>query len=135
MLSDIILNLKKRLPAALLTVIILAPFSGCNERLALIPGSGNTGHGGHNSFTPDPGRITDSLTAGEPRLDVNYNGQFDFIDSADLARTKTTWVRGFVDFFKLYQDRGQLADDSGISHYLRLKAQGYKTILNIKWDF
>lgn len=139
MLSDTILNLKKRLPAALLGVILLAAFSGCTERIAIMPGiiagSGNGGHGGHNSFTPDPGHITDSLTGGKPRLGVNYNGQFDFIDSADLARTKTTWVRGFVDFFKLYQDRGQLAGDPGISQYLRLKARGYKTILNIKWDF
>lgn len=44
----------------------------------------------------NPEEKPSSLPAG-PALGVNYNGQFDRIRYADLERTGTTWVRGFVE--------------------------------------
>ncbi|MEH0152867.1 hypothetical protein V6R21_01910 [Limibacter armeniacum] len=66
---------------------------------------------------------------------INYNGQLDFVDYDNLQRTQTTWVRGFVDFFQFYNDPSKLDTDVRIQNYLTLKDNGYKTILNIKWDF
>lgn len=66
---------------------------------------------------------------------VNFNGQFDFIDYDNLERCKTTWVRGFVDFFQFYPDVEKLHNDPRLLKYLELKSNGYKTILNIKWNF
>ena len=71
----------------------------------------------------------------EQAVGVNYNGQFDFIDYGDLERTRTTWVRGFTDFFQLYPDVQKLHTDRRLANFLELKKNGYKTILNIKWDF
>ena len=71
----------------------------------------------------------------EPHLGVNYNGQFDRINDTDLERTQTTWVRGFVDFFQFYERPEKLETDQRLQKYLALKGNGYKTILNIKWNF
>ena len=71
----------------------------------------------------------------EPQMGVNYNGQFDRINYRDLQRTETTWVRGFVDFFQFYENPKKLKDDRRLQKYLELKDNGYKTILNIKWNF
>lgn len=71
----------------------------------------------------------------EQTVGVNYNGQFDFIDYSDLERTQTRWVRGFTDFFQLYPDVQKLHTDKRLTNYLELKKNGYKTILNIKWNF
>jgi hypothetical protein len=77
----------------------------------------------------------DALTGGKARLGVNYNGQFNFIDFNNIQRTRTEWVRGFIDFFQFYAHPDQLQNDSRIVDYLQLEDHGYKTILNIKWDF
>jgi hypothetical protein len=66
---------------------------------------------------------------------VNYNGQFEQIVYNDLQRTQTTWVRGFVDFFQFYPVVENLETDRRLLNFLELKNNGYKTILNIKWDF
>lgn len=79
--------------------------------------------------------VVDSLTGGKARLGVNYNGQFNFINFNNVQRTRTEWVRGFIDFFQFYTHPDQLQDDPRIVDYLQLKGHGYKTILNIKWDF
>lgn len=68
-------------------------------------------------------------------LGVNYNEQLQFVDYNDLKRAETTWVRGFVDFFQLYDSPAQLNADEKIIKYLSLQKEGYRTILNIKWNF
>jgi hypothetical protein len=88
--------------------------------------------------TIDIATVMKSVTGGRQSLGVNYNGQFNRLDFVDLQRTKTKWVRGFAKFFKLY--KGQKNDHpiktkQNIKFYLKLKDRGYKTILNIKWNF
>lgn len=80
---------------------------------------------------------TATATADAPAqaVGVNFNGQFNHIDYDDLQRTKTTWVRGFIDFFEFYNDPAKLDSDERIKKYLTLKDNGYKTILNIKWQY
>ena len=73
--------------------------------------------------------------AGAQQVGVNFNGQFDQVNFNDLARTHTTWVRGFIDFFEFYNNPSKLDNDNRINTYLQLKDNGYKTILNIKFDF
>lgn len=68
-------------------------------------------------------------------LGVNYNEQLKFIDFNNLEKTNTEWVRGFVDFFQLFDKPGALHSDKKILNYLSLKEHGYRTILNIKWNF
>ena len=79
------------------------------------------------------------ISSGSPavaqQVGVNYNGQFDFVDFDDLSRTNTTWVRGFVDFFQFYDNPSLLDTDPRIQKYLQLNDNGYKTILNIKFDY
>ncbi|WP_163326069.1 LamG-like jellyroll fold domain-containing protein [Draconibacterium mangrovi] len=68
---------------------------------------------------------------------VNFNESlFHAEDVTKLARTKTTWVRGFFDFFPYYENQERLTDvDDQLEDFLNLKSAGYKTILNIKWNF
>lgn len=68
-------------------------------------------------------------------LGVNYNEQLPFVDFNDLERSKTIWVRGFIDFFQLYENPSALHSDERIIKYLSLKPAGYRTVLNIKWNF
>ncbi len=68
-------------------------------------------------------------------LGVNYNEQLQFIDFNDLGRSKTAWVRGFIDFFQLYDNQGALQTDERVKNYLLLKPRGFHTILNLKWNF
>ena len=69
------------------------------------------------------------------KVGVNVNGQFDVMKFENIKRSGTTWVRGFLDFFQLYPDPNSLDTDKRIQNYLKLKDKGYKTILNIKWNF
>ncbi len=78
---------------------------------------------------------TVDLSGWSTALGVNYNEQLQFIDFNDLKRTETTWVRGFIDFFQLYDKPASLHTDEKVTNYLALKDHGYKTILNIKWNF
>ena len=70
-------------------------------------------------------------------MGVNFNESlFQAEDVTKLARTKTTWVRGFFDFFPYFEDQDRLTDvDDQLEDFLNLKSEGYKTILNIKWNF
>ncbi|MEN6321978.1 MAG: hypothetical protein ABFD09_00585 [Proteiniphilum sp.] len=78
---------------------------------------------------------TVDLSTWSAALGVNYNEQLQFIDFNDLKRTKTRWVRGFIDFFQLYDSTKVLLEDEKILNYLSLHKEGYRTILNIKWNF
>ena len=82
----------------------------------------------------NPEEKSSSLPAG-PALGVNYNGQLDRIRYADLERTETTWVRGFVDFFQLYEQPSLWRQDRRLQRYLALESRDYETILNVKWNF
>jgi hypothetical protein len=86
---------------------------------------------------PDPEEEPEEVVPEEPAqaVGVNFNGQFDFIDDDNLERTETSWVRGFIDFFQFYEDPDKLKNDQRLLKYLDLKSKGYKTILNIKWNF
>lgn len=68
-----------------------------------------------------------------PQMGVNYNGQLDAIDLGDIGRTETRWVRGFIDVFLFTANPS--AYDEKIAGFMRLKRRGYRTVLNIKWNF
>jgi hypothetical protein len=100
-------------------------------------GTGDTTH-----LTPwdtiDIAAVMKTVTGGKQSLGVNYNGQFNQLNFNDLQRTRTKWVRGFAKFFKLYEglkNDHPIKTKSNIKSYLKLKSHGYKTILNIKWNF
>ncbi|HEX5552985.1 MAG TPA: hypothetical protein VFX43_07015 [Chitinophagaceae bacterium] len=132
-------NIRKNLTAAIFWIAVLTNIAGCIKDTSISSSGKDNGKGicsvAGSSFITDPGRMTDSLIGGRPRLGVNYNGQFDFVDFEDLGRTETRWVRGFIDFFQFYDKPSLLQSDPRILNYLRLKDHGYKTILNIKWNF
>lgn len=127
----------KRLKEILRTVLplfILVTVAGCSDSVTK---SGNVSE----SILTD--KIDNALSekaqmSGEsavPQIGVNYNGQFDMVDFNDLERTKTQWVRGFIDIFQFYPDNKELIHHPRIEKYLALKENGYQTILNVKWDF
>lgn len=66
---------------------------------------------------------------------VNVNGQYDLMKFDNLERTQTQWVRGFIDVLQLFPDEHRLESSQRIKNYLQLKEEGYKTILNLKWNF
>ncbi|MDT0677896.1 hypothetical protein [Autumnicola musiva] len=68
-------------------------------------------------------------------LGVNFNEQLDYIDNDALLALHTDWVRGFVDFFRYYEDPTLISSDAKITRYLGLQTYGFKTVLNIKWLF
>ena len=74
--------------------------------------------------------VTDSAQ----HLGLNYNESFQDIKFGELARSKTKWVRGFIDVF-LHYDNNDLATNPRIVSYMALKDSGYKTVLNLKFNF
>lgn len=66
---------------------------------------------------------------------INVNGQFNVMKFENVERSGTTWVRGFLDFFQLYPYEDNLETDARVQKFIELKNRGYKTILNIKWNF
>lgn len=78
---------------------------------------------------------TFSIKAQEMGVNLNES-MFHAEDVAKLSRTKTTWVRGFFDFFPYYENQDRLTDfNDHLEDFLNLKSAGFKTILNIKWNF
>jgi len=67
-------------------------------------------------------------------IGVNYNESLHEINFGELARSKTKWVRGFLDVFYHYENNN-LTTSPRIIEYQKLKGQGYKTILNLKFNF
>src|SRR6056297_903019 len=76
-----------------------------------------------------------SVSARAQEVGVNFNGDLDYSDPEALNRIHTTWVRGFLNFFPYYNDPGTLEEDPDLGNFLYLKDQGFKTILNIKYNF
>ncbi|MBX7135225.1 MAG: hypothetical protein K1X67_21360 [Fimbriimonadaceae bacterium] len=68
-------------------------------------------------------------------LGVNYNGVFSQIDRADLTRTKAHWIRGFVDYYQFKNGSRSLRSDAGLKKFALAHSQGYKTIINLKFNF
>lgn len=68
-------------------------------------------------------------------LGVNFNEQLDYIDNDQLLALKTEWVRGFLDFFRYYDNPTLINNDEKINKYLSLHTFGFKTVINIKWLF
>ena len=69
-------------------------------------------------------------------LGVNYNGVTRTYRRADVAATDATWVRAFVDVRKLQQAGADtLASDPDLAAIARMHDDGYRVILNLKYDF
>lgn len=66
---------------------------------------------------------------------INVNGQYNLMKFDNIERSGAAWVRGFLDFFQLYPDEDNLDSDERVQNFIRLKEEGYKTILSIKWNF
>ncbi|OYX26652.1 MAG: hypothetical protein B7Z06_05290 [Flavobacteriales bacterium 32-35-8] len=74
--------------------------------------------------------ITNAQTIG-----LNFNEQLQFVDIPQISATNTDWVRGFVEFFQLYENRELLNTDERITKFLTLKPSGFKTVLSLKFQF
>jgi len=74
------------------------------------------------------------VTDSQQYIGVNYNESFQDIRTGELSSSKTKWVRGFLDVFSHY-DNQDLNTNPKITQYLTLKDQGYKTVLNLKFNF
>jgi hypothetical protein len=68
-------------------------------------------------------------------IGVNFNGLLTNINQADLARTQTTWIRGFVDYYKFRSGEKNVLTDPGLDALHDAHVAGYKTIINLKFDF
>ncbi len=117
----------------LLPVVLLLLINGCDKTDHIERPGNETEEEPEEKDTSDTAiwLVKDSTQ----NLGVNFNGQFDFIDYANLSETNTEWVRGFIDFFQFYNNQERLQTDVRLQKYLTLKDNGYQTILNIKWDF
>ncbi|AYG69380.1 hypothetical protein CCGE531_25515 (plasmid) [Rhizobium sp. CCGE531] len=80
------------------------------------------------------GLATGSAQASD--LGVNYNGLTRNYSKADAALTGTRWVRAFLDVRRL-QARGEaaLTTDPDIISFVKMHDDGYKVILNLKYDY
>ena len=67
-------------------------------------------------------------------IGLNYNESLQEIRTGELSTSKTKWVRGFLDVFAHY-DNQDLNTNAKIVKYLTLKDLGYKTVLNLKFNF
>ncbi|HKJ47424.1 MAG TPA: hypothetical protein VJ991_16435 [Balneolales bacterium] len=119
----------------IVSVITVLALIGCKKSVSNVNGNTNNNCNSANVDTTNVTGIVDSLTNGQQSLGVNYNGQFDHLNINDLHRTRTKWVRGFIDFFQLYSNPDTLKTDPQIINYLKLNDNGFNTILNIKWNF
>lgn len=72
---------------------------------------------------------------GHKALGINTNERLAEVKQEDMERTKTIWARGFLQFFDMYPNVEALDSDSNVVGLLELKENGYKTILNIKFQF
>lgn len=74
--------------------------------------------------------------ASASELGVNYNGLTRNYDKSELDRTGTTWVRAFIDVTRL-QGLGEaaIATDPDVVGFKKIRAAGFKVILNLKYDY
>lgn len=67
-------------------------------------------------------------------MGVNVNEQAAVSDLNDLADTKTRWVRSFVEMIDIYKANA-IDTDPNLNTYITFKPMGYKTVLNLKFNF
>lgn len=67
-------------------------------------------------------------------LGANYNEFFEQIKGSELKQTDTKWIRGFLDFFELYNERTWLSNRR-LRSYLTFDKGNIKTVVNIKFNF
>jgi hypothetical protein len=91
----------------------------------------STGEDDTTPLTTDGGVL---VTDNQQYIGVNYNESFQEIRASELSASKTKWVRGFVDVFNHY-DNQDLSTNTRIAQYLTLKDLGFKTVLNLKFNF
>lgn len=111
---------------SVLIIILMIISAGCSESV----NGGNEPSGGEEE--PPPSQEVDPPVQ---EVGINVNGQYNVLNFNNVVRSGTIWVRGFLDFFQLYPEEGNIDNDERIQHYLKLKEQGYRNILNIKWNF
>lgn len=75
-----------------------------------------------------------TFTQGQ-ELGVNFNNFFSQVNQGDLARTKTAWMRGFVDYYQFKSGQKNIQTDSGLQQFYKARQAGYKAILNLKFNF
>lgn len=66
-------------------------------------------------------------------LGVNFNGLLATIDLSDLERTRTRWIRCFVDYFEWQQNPSSF--ESGFQKLRQAHQAGYLVIVNLKFNF
>lgn len=74
-------------------------------------------------------------------LGINFNENLspDFVSFPEIGSSKTSWVRGFITFFELYDKYksgdNRWSDDPRLLTYKKIHESGYKTVLNIRYMF
>lgn len=68
------------------------------------------------------------------KLGVNYNRVFSQINDTDLKRCDAKLIRGFVDYFDFKSGKKNLYTDTGLKKLKENHSQGFKVILNIKFN-
>ena len=89
---------------------------------------------GEENTAPGPNGGGVMVTDNQQYIGVNYNESLQDIRTGELSASKTKWVRGFLDMFAHY-DNQDLNTNAKIIQYLTVKDQGYKTVLNLKFNF
>jgi len=67
-------------------------------------------------------------------MGVNLNEQAGQADLNDLADTKTKYVRSFVEMIDLYKNN-TIDTDPNLNTFITFHSKGYKTVLNLKFNF
>ncbi len=78
--------------------------------------------------------------ARETAMGVNFNECLspDFVRFSEIKSSETSWVRGFITFFDLYNqfEKGDdWTNDPRLLTYKKMQDSGYKTVLNIRYMF
>jgi hypothetical protein len=68
-------------------------------------------------------------------IGVNYNGAFHNYDPTNMATTNTVWFRGFIDYFAFKNGQRNLSTDPDILALEACHNAGYKSVVNIKFDY
>lgn len=83
------------------------------------------------------------INAGRP-FGINFNEQLGVLSDAvvdiNIAELKPEWVRGFLDFYSLFdkdtlEPLAEFNNSENIARFIDLKKRGYKTVLSIKWNY
>lgn len=112
----------------MIAMAFAALFIACKGKQSA-PQPNNGGDGGTITNTR-PGKNFDFTY----NMGVNLNEQAALADLNDLADTKTKWVRSFVEMIDVYK-ANSISTDANLNTFITFKAKGYKTVLNLKFNF